>query len=82
MSKIQGLLVFLALVGLVCSQTVDLNLIFSTATQATLGPEYKDPAFLTLINNYFGCKTWDKGFCTACSPSYVFNKAGICCLVD
>lgn len=64
------------------SQIVDLNLIFTADTQATLGPEYKDPAFLTLINNYFGCKTWTNGFCTACSPSYVFNKAGICCLVD
>jgi len=88
MNKIRSLLLLLTLVGLTLSQTVtlptpiDLNLIYTPSTISNLGPEYNDPAFIKLIDNYFGCKTWQEGFCIECSASYIFNKNGICCSID
>lgn len=75
-------LLLVLLTTLAVSQTVNLSQIYTPATAATLGPEYSDPAFLKLLDNYFGCKTWDEGFCIACSAGYVFNKAGVCCSID
>ena len=43
--------------------------------------DLNDPAFVTLLNNYFGCKTWDEGVCVECSENYYFNNKGICCEV-
>ena len=40
-----------------------------------------DPELLTILNNYFGCKTWEEGVCVECSEHYYFNKNGICCEV-
>ena len=40
-----------------------------------------DPELLAIVNNYFGCKTWEDGVCTECSDHYYFNKNGICCEV-
>ena len=34
-----------------------------------------------MLNNYFGCKTWEDGVCTECSERYYFNKNGVCCEV-
>lgn len=48
----------------------------------TLDPELlNDPELVKLLNNYFGCKTWEEGVCTECSENYYFNKNGICCEV-
>lgn len=82
MIKIRGLTVFLAIATIALSQTVDLKQIYTEATLPTLGPEYSDPNFLKLIDNYFGCKTWSDGYCVECSASYAFNKNGICCSID
>lgn len=82
MSKILTSLVISLLIASAFAQTLNLSAVFTPATQATLGPEYQDPEFLKLINNYFGCKTWQNGACTECSASYIFNKNGVCCLID
>jgi hypothetical protein len=76
--------IFLALllVALVSCQTIDLSQIYTPQTQATLGPEYQDPNFLKILSNYFGCKTWQNGSCVECSGGYIFNKNGVCCLID
>ena len=51
-----------------------------TQQNEEIDPEaLKDPEFLALLNNYFGCKTWDNGICVACSDRYYFNKNGVCC---
>ena len=70
------------LVALTSSQILDLNQVYTPETQATLGPEYQDPAFLKVINNYFGCKTWKDGACLECSFGYIFNNNGVCCKID
>ena len=41
----------------------------------------EDPELVALLNNYFGCKTWEDGVCTECSFRYYFNKNGVCCEV-
>lgn len=51
------------LIILVFGQSIDLSSIYTPATKATIGPEYQNPAFLKVINNYFGCKTWKNGAC-------------------
>ncbi len=71
--------IFLILVTLSVSQVVNLSQIFKPDTLSTLGPEYNDPNFIKLIDNYFGCKTWVNGACVECSQRYVFNNKGICC---
>ena len=82
MKGVQRFVVLAILLSLTLTQVVDLNTIFTPETKATLGPEYEDPAFLRLIDNYFGCKTWVDGLCTECSQGYLFNKNGVCCIVD
>lgn len=32
-----------------------------------------DPELRAIVNNYFGCKTWEDGVCTECSEHYYFN---------
>lgn len=64
------------------AQSVNLSQIFTQPTLSTLGPEYSDPNFIKLIDNYFGCKTWEEGNCVECSQGYIFNKQGICCEID
>ena len=44
-------------------------------------PEFQDPNFLRIINNYFGCKTWVDGVCMECSNNFYFNENGVCCEV-
>lgn len=44
-------------------------------------PQFNDPQFLKIINNYFGCKKWENGKCVACSDHFFFNMKGICCEV-
>ena len=47
-----------------------------------LDPELlNDPELVKLLNNYFGCKTWEDGVCVECSENYYFNSNGICCEV-
>jgi proprotein convertase subtilisin/kexin type 5 len=82
MGKIQHLVILSVLLLLTFSQTVNLSQIYTPETLATLGPEYNDPNFIKLIDNYFGCKTWTDGNCAECSSGYVFNKNGVCCVVD
>ena len=64
MAKSSMILIGLVLLAVASTQIIDLNLVFSPETQATLGEEYQDPEFLRTINNYFGCKTWVDGHCT------------------
>ena len=82
MKVIQGTILVLLLTALASCQIVDLTQIFTPETIATLGPEYQDPNFLKIIDNYFGCKTWKDGFCVECSGGFIFNKNGVCCEVD
>lgn len=82
MGKIQHLVILSVLLLLTFSQTVNLSQIFTPQTLATLGPQYNDPNFIKLIDNYFGCKNWTDGYCAECSSGYVFNKNGVCCVVD
>lgn len=82
MTKILTPLLICLLIASGFAQTVNLSAVFTNATLATLGSEYQNPDFLKLINNYFGCKTWQNGSCIECSASYLFNKNGVCCLID
>ena len=82
MKQMTKILVVLLLTALASTQVVDLTQVFTPETIATLGPEYNDPNFMKVINNYFGCKEWKDGFCVACSQGFIFNKNGICCKVD
>ena len=82
MAKSSKIVFGLVLLAVASSQIIDLNLVFSPETQATLGSEYQDPQFLRTINNYFGCKTWVDGLCTECSENYIFNNNGVCCKID
>ena len=82
MKKIQILCILAIILAISYSQTVDLTRIFKPETIATLGPEYNDPEFIKIIDNYFGCRTWENGQCTQCSQGYLFNNKGICCKVD
>ena len=43
--------------------------------------DLNDPELLKLLNNYFGCKTWEDGVCVECSDHYYFNNNGVCCEV-
>jgi len=63
MAKLQTLLLVSVLAAVTISQTVNLSQILTPQTISTLGPEYNDPAFIKLIGNYFGCKTWTDGNC-------------------
>ena len=47
--------------------------------QTQEGNEFEDPEFVKILNNYFGCKTWDEGVCIECSENYYFNNNGVCC---
>jgi hypothetical protein len=59
MKDLKFFIVAALLVVFICGQTVNLSKIFPAQTLSTLGPEYNDPSFIKLIDNYFGCKTWD-----------------------
>ena len=49
---------------------------------STLDPELlNDPEMVKLLNNYWGCKTWDEGVCVECSDHFYFNSNGVCCEV-
>ena len=39
------------------------------------------PEVLAILNNHFGCKTWDGDVCVECSDRFYFNNNGICCEV-
>jgi hypothetical protein len=82
MSKIQHAIILSLVFAIGLSQIVNLSQIFTPQTLSTLGPEYNDPNFIKLIDNYFGCKNWTDGNCVECSTGYVFNSKGICCVVD
>lgn len=82
MRKLQNFILISVLLALSLAQTVDLSQIYTPQTLSTLGPEYNDPNFIKLLDNYFGCKTWTDGNCVECSQGYVFNNKGICCEVD
>lgn len=82
MVRISTAFILLILVALAVSETVDLTQVYKPETLSTLGPEYNDPNFIKLIDNYFGCKTWMNGSCVECSYRYVFNNDGICCEID
>lgn len=82
MAKIQNAVIISVILAVCIAQTVNLSQIYTPQTLSTLGPEYNDPNFLKLIDNYFGCKNWTDGGCVECSSSYIFNKQGVCCLVD
>ena len=41
-----------------------LALVWSQSVYNELGDEFKNPEFIKVLNNYFGCKTWDNGVCT------------------
>lgn len=82
MIKIQNVFIFTMIFAVCFSQTVNLSQIYTPATLATKGPEFNDPSFIKLIDNYFGCKKWIDGECAECSTGYVFNNNGICCVVD
>lgn len=82
MAKIQQTLVLSVIIAISFSQIVNLSQIYTPQTLSTLGPEYNDPDFIKLIDNYFGCKNWTDGNCVECSTGYVFNNKGVCCLVD
>lgn len=71
MVKTYLLLVLLLLVGGIAAQSMEL-------TQEQLS----DPAILTQLNNYFGCKVWLEDSCIECSDRYYFNKNGVCCEVQ
>lgn len=43
------------------------------------GAEFNDPEFVKVLNNYFGCKTWENGVCIECSARFVFNANQVCC---
>lgn len=34
-----------------------------TLTTSVRGDEFNNPEFVKVLNNYFGCKTWDNGIC-------------------
>jgi hypothetical protein len=40
-----------------------LALVWTQNVDATLGDELKNPEFVKVLNNYFGCKSWDNGVC-------------------
>jgi hypothetical protein len=82
MGRLQNVILISVLLVLSLSQTVNLSQIFTPQTLSTLGPEYNDPNFIKVIDNYFGCKNWTDGNCVECSKGYVFNTNGICCEVD
>ena len=66
-------IVLLCVLALACSQTV--------TTTSVRGDEFNNPEFVKVLNNYFGCKTWDNGICVECSDHYYFNENGVCCEV-
>lgn len=54
----------------------------SQLSNPELDPEIlNDPEFVNLLNNYFGCKTWEEGVCIECSENFYFNNKGVCCEV-
>lgn len=67
------------------SLTIILLCLFSTFVAqdipALAQEDLNNPQFMKILNNYFGCKTWQDGICTECSQHYYFNAKGICCEV-
>ena len=62
---------------------VVLLLVGSSAQELQLTQEQlNDPALLTQLNNYFGCRVWNEDSCIECSQNYYFNKNGVCCKVQ
>lgn len=82
MIKIRGAIILSLFIAICLTETIPLSQIYTPEKLSTLGPEYNDPEFIKLIDNYFGCKTWTDGVCTECSQGYVFNNNGICCSID
>ena len=66
------------------SVLIGLALFTITLNQAiTIDKAYlNDTAFVTTINNYYGCKVWSNNDCVECSARYAFNAKGICCEID
>ena len=58
-----------------------LALISLTIAQDISADLTNDPELLSIVINYFGCKTWEDGVCTECSDHYYFNNNGVCCEV-
>ncbi len=58
-----------------------LALVWGQSVESSLGDEFQNPEFVKVLNNYFGCKTWDNGVCVECSNHYFFNVHGVCCEV-
>ena len=79
MLKIRGAIILSLFIAICLTETIPLSQIYTPEKLSTLGPEYNDPEFIKLIDNYFGCKTWTDGICAECSQGYVFNNNGICC---
>ena len=59
MKDLKLFIVVALLVVFIYGQMANLSQIFPPQTLSTLGPEYSDPSFIKLIDNYFGCKTWN-----------------------
>lgn len=76
--KIYTLMKNLSGVLLMCLLALLMSQAF-TQDQTVKGEEFKDPEFVKVLNNYFGCKTWEDGVCVECSARFVFNDNGVCC---